>query len=103
MKKEAKKAVAAKPAKVRKYKKELAKSAIYVVKDDTVVTAVELTEDGRAVVTYVKCAGAKTAKAEDGKPAAKTISKPQTVDTSATLVTAVTLTEAGKLVIKYVR
>lgn len=103
MKKEAKITTAAKPARVRKYKKELTKSAIYAVKDDTVVTAVELTADGRAVVTYVKCDGARTAKAEDGKPVAKTISKPQTVDVTAMLVMAVTLTEAGKLVIKYVR
>lgn len=101
MKKEAKNTTAAKPAKVRKYKKELTKDAIYAVKDDTVVTAVELTADGRVVVTYVKCAGARTAK--DGKSAAKTISKPQTIDTTAMLVTAIMMTAAGKLVIKYVR
>ena len=55
MKKEAKKIEpAAKPARVRKYKKVLAKGTVFVPGEGTVVDQVIVSVDGNATITYHK-------------------------------------------------
>lgn len=54
VKKEATTQATAKPAKVRKYKKELKGPGVYVVGADKIVDSVDVREDGSVVVTYHK-------------------------------------------------
>lgn len=54
VKKEATTQAPAKPAKVRKYKKELKGPGIYAVSTDKIVDSVIVREDGSVVVTYHK-------------------------------------------------
>lgn len=46
--------IKAKPAKVRKYKKELKGPGVYMVSADKIVDSVIVREDGSVVVTYHK-------------------------------------------------